>query len=92
MSYPIFNNCLRMRQLTGWFNETKHRLMSAKRNLSRVIELQNTDFFYETDMPENNFSSLNLPSSLLDCLMKIFCLVNTRITNLYNFVINSTVW
>jgi len=30
MSYPIFNNCLRMRQYKGWFNETKYRLMSAK--------------------------------------------------------------
>jgi len=66
--------------------------MSAKRNLLKLFESENNGLFYETYISENNFSSLNLPSLLLDCLMKIFCLVITRITNLYNFVINSTVW
>ena len=73
-------------------NETKHRLMSAKWNLLKLFELENNGLFYETYISKNNFSTLNLPSLLLDCLMKIFCLVITRITNLYNFVINSTVW
>jgi len=54
--------------------------------------LENIGLFYKTYISENNFSSLNLPSLLLDGLMKIFCLVIVRITNLYNFVINSTVW
>jgi len=40
----------------------------------------------------NNFSSLDLPFLLLDCPMKISCLAIVRITNLYNFVMNSTVW
>jgi len=34
-----------MRQLTGWFNETKYRLMSAKSNLSAFSELKNTGLF-----------------------------------------------
>jgi len=53
--------------------------------------LENNGLFYETYISENNFSSLNLPSLLLDCLMKIFSLEITRITNLYNYVMNSTV-
>jgi len=57
-----------------------------------LFEFKNTGLFDRTYMSENNFSSLNLPSLLLDCLMKIFCLVLVRINNLYNFVINSTVW
>jgi len=66
--------------------------MSAKSNLLNLFELKNTGLFYKTYITWHCFSTLNLPSLLLDCLMKIFCLVISRITNLYNFVINSTVW
>ena len=66
--------------------------MSAKSNLFNLFEFKNTGLFDRTYISENNFSSLNLPSLVLVCLKKIFCLVITRITNLYNFVINSTVW
>ncbi len=45
--------------------------MSAKSNLLKLFELENNGLFYETHISENNFSSLNLPSLLLDFLMKI---------------------
>ena len=76
----------------GWSNETKHRLMSAKSNLFDLFESENTGLFDRTYISKNNFSSLNLPFLLLDCLMKISCSGKVRITNLYNFVMNSTVW
>ena len=66
--------------------------MSAKWNLLKLFELGNNGLFNETYMTENNFSALNLSFLLLDCLMMISCLVIVRITNLYNFVMNSTVW
>ena len=46
-----------MRQQGGCFNETKDRLMSAKRNLSEIFELKSTVFFYLTLISENNFAS-----------------------------------
>ena len=66
--------------------------MSAKRNLFDLFEFKNTGLFDSTYISENNFSSLNLHSLLLSCPTKNFCLVIVRITNLYNFVMNSTVW
>jgi len=66
--------------------------MSAKRNLLKIFELENNGLFYETYISENNFSSLNLPSLLVSCPKNNFCSVIVRITNLYNFVMNSTVW
>ena len=66
--------------------------MSAKSNLFAFSELKNTDLFEKTYIYENNFSSLNLPSLHLSCPTNNFCLVIVRITNLYNFVMNSTVW
>ena len=74
------------------FNETKHRLMSAKTNLLDFSELKNTGLFYKTYFSENNFSSSNLPSLLLYCPMDNSYFVIARINNLYNFVMNSTVW
>ena len=67
-------------------------IMSAKWNLFDLFKFKNTGLFDRTYIYENNFSSLNLPSLLLSCLTDNFCLVIVRITNLYNFVINSTVW
>ena len=66
--------------------------MSAKSNLLDFAELNNTGLFDRTYISENNFPSLNLPSLLLSCPTNNFCLVIVRITNLYNFVMNSTVW
>jgi len=66
--------------------------MSAKSNLFDLFESKNTGLFDRTYISKNNFSSLNLPFLLSDYLMKISCLVIVRITNLYNFVMNSTVW
>ena len=66
--------------------------MSAKRNLFDLFEFKNTGLFDSTYISENNFSSLNLHSLLLSCPTNNFCLVIVRITNLYNFVMNSTVW
>ena len=66
--------------------------MSAKSNLSKLFESKNTGLFDWTYISKNNFSSLNLPFLLFDCLMTISCLVIAKITNLYNFVMNSTVW
>jgi len=65
--------------------------MSAKLNLFNLFEFKNTGLFDRTYISENNFS-LNLPSLLLSCPTNNFCLVIVRITNLYNFVMNSTVW
>jgi len=66
--------------------------MSAKSNLFDLFEPKNTVLFDRTYISKNNFPSLNLPFLLFDCLIKISCLVIVRITNLYNFVMNSTVW
>ena len=66
--------------------------MSAKSNFFDLFEFKNTGLFYRTYISENNFSSLNLPSLLLSCPTNNFCLVIVRINNLYNFVMNSTVW
>jgi len=66
--------------------------MSAKSNLFDLFEFKNTGLFDITYISENNFYSLNLPSLLLSGPTNNFCLVIVRITNLYNFVINSTVW
>ncbi len=65
--------------------------MSAKRNLSKKFELKNNDILRKTYFSKNNFSLLNLPSLLFYCPHKIIYLVMARITNLYNFVMNSTV-
>ena len=81
-----------MRQQPSRCNETKHRLMSAKSNLFNSVEIKNSGLFDRTYISENNFSSLNLTSLLFSCATKNFCLVIVRITNLYNFVMNSTVW
>ena len=66
--------------------------MSEKRNLINLFESKNNGLFDKTYISKNNFSSLNLPFLLLNSLMKISYLVIVRITNLYNFVMNSTVW
>jgi len=66
--------------------------MSAKSNLFNLFEFKNTGLFDRTYISENNFSSLNLPSLLLSCPTNNFFLIIVRITNLYNFVMNSTVW
>jgi len=66
--------------------------MSAKSNLFDLFESKIAGLFDKTYISKNNFSTLNLPFLLLDCFMKISCLVKVRITNLYNFVMNSTVW
>jgi len=66
--------------------------MSAKSNLFNLFEFKNICLFDRTYISENNFSSLNLHSLLLYCPTNNFCLVIVRITNLYNFVMNSTVW
>ena len=52
-----------MRLYIGCFNETKHSLMSAKRNLSKVFELKN-DLLNFT---KKNLTTETLAKYTLDC-------------------------